>query len=149
MDSTTKFFLLCAYPDLAFDDWITIKGTHVETDENGELKGAVGQKIAGKKSRFSGAKTEADHTKPVKINPPPIKKISDTEFETGSNFTDGVKIVSYKLSNGSWQSDVYVGRGRGQNNIMDRNQHKTESAAKKWAEKEMRIREQKYRTKIE
>ncbi len=47
MDATTKFFLLCAYPDLAFDGWITVNGAHVETDKDGSLKGSVGAKISG------------------------------------------------------------------------------------------------------
>ncbi len=55
MDNVTKFFLLCAYPDLALDaenKWITINGTHVQVGEGGELKGKVGQKI-----KNSGSKT--------------------------------------------------------------------------------------------
>ncbi len=45
MDATTKFILRLSYPALALDDWVTINGTHVETDENGQLRGDVGQKI--------------------------------------------------------------------------------------------------------
>ncbi len=52
MDATTKFFLLCAYPDLAFDadpkeqKWITVNGAHIPVGEGGELKGKVGKKIS-------------------------------------------------------------------------------------------------------
>ncbi len=57
MDNVTKFFLLCAYPDLAFDDhWITVKpngpdakGAHMLIGEGGEVKAGAGGKFNGKK----------------------------------------------------------------------------------------------------
>ncbi len=61
MDATTKFFLLCAYPGLAFDDWVTIKGAHVETDEGGNLKGAAGQKIASSRTKKQSIVNQTQH----------------------------------------------------------------------------------------
>ncbi len=73
MDATTKFFLLCAYPDLALDDWITIKGTHVETDESGNLKGAIGNKIQSAKidaqaRALRETANRVDSRKPIMVN---------------------------------------------------------------------------------
>ncbi len=83
MDATTKFFLLCAYPDLALDDWITIKGTHVETDEGGNLKGAVGQKIAASKKASSNpsylSQSNPIDTSKVKAKALPDRHITGTE----------------------------------------------------------------------
>ncbi len=57
MDATTKFFLLCAYPDLALDDrWITVKpngpdakGRPALIGEGGEIKAGMGGKFNGQK----------------------------------------------------------------------------------------------------
>lgn len=55
------------------------------------------------------------------------------EFITKSPFSDAIEVVRHQLDNGTWQSDLMVGFGV-RKALVDRNQHKTEKAAKKWAE---------------
>ncbi len=111
---------------------------------------AIQKRKSNAKSLFSKKQENKIEVKPNKSNKPiksQIKKISDTEFNTTSNFVDGIRINSYRLNSGTWQSDVYVGLGNRKGDLINRNQHKTESSAKKWADNEMKKLEDKYRKK--
>ncbi len=85
MDATTKFFLLCAYPDLALDDkWITVKpngpdakGAHMLIGEGGEVKAGAGGKFNG--VRLNAVKRVAQAEKNNRIAQRQLKNNPDNK----------------------------------------------------------------------
>jgi len=81
------------------DGWITVNGTHIPIDENGELKGSIGKKIQSTSSKKSGGKKSKAATQSVakpskpKTTRPSSKARTKIESEVlkeaGGDFFDG------------------------------------------------------------
>lgn len=110
--------------------------------------GRFGNNAPEKEEKTKQAPNRSAPVKSNEKNSPPQTptqiKNGTKEFTTTSNRIDGVEINTYQLSFGIWQSDVLVGLGS-RKEFVDRNQHKTEASARKWAQKEMKSLEDKYK----
>lgn len=92
------------------DDWITINGTHVSTDKDGDLQGAVGEKISAT-TKEGGSKAKEGKTSEKKPRAPRRKK-NGWEKLTGGTWQPLTKEQYNSLETGRMLADTDGGHAR-------------------------------------